>query len=134
ADGKFSLNANGPESVLVFSFVGYQSEEIRLGDQTSLNITLTEDISTLQEVVVVGYGEVKKSDVNGAVATLKGDNLNRTPTASVDQLLQGKIAGVQVIQNGGQPGAGATIRIRGASSLNGSKDPLVVVDGYPWGD
>ncbi len=134
ADGRFSLKAETPQSVLVFSFVGYQTEEVQVGDQTEINITLTEDISTLQEVVVVGYGEVKKSDLTGSVATLKGDNLNRTPSASVDQLLQGKVAGVQVMTGSGQPGAGATIRIRGASSLNGSKDPLVVVDGYPWGD
>lgn len=134
ADGKFTLKAASPESVLVFSFVGYISEEVRVGDQTTFNIALTEDISTLQEVVVIGYGDVKKSDLTGSVATLKGDNLNKTPSASVDQLLQGKIAGVQVMSGGGQPGAGATIRIRGASSLNGSKDPLVVVDGYPWGD
>jgi TonB-dependent starch-binding outer membrane protein SusC len=134
ADGKFSLKVDGPESVIVFSFVGYSSEEVRVGSQTTITISLTEDINTLQEVVVVGYGEVKKSDLTGSVATLKGDNLNRTPSASVDQLLQGKIAGVQVMTSSGQPGAGATIRIRGASSLNGSKDPLVVVDGFPWGD
>lgn len=134
ADGKFTLNTQGPESVLVFSFVGYKTEEVRVGDQTKLNITLPEEISTLQEIVVIGYGDVKKSDLTGSVATLKSDALNKTPSASVDQLLQGKIAGVQVITSGGQPGAGATIRIRGASSLNGSKDPLVVVDGYPWGD
>lgn len=133
-DGKFTLQIESPESILVFSFIGYSSEEVRAGDQTSFSITLIEDISTLQEVVVVGYGDVKKSDLTGSVATLKGDKLNHTPTASVDQLLQGKIAGVQVLTAGGQPGAGATIRIRGASSLNGSKDPLVVVDGYPWGD
>jgi TonB-dependent starch-binding outer membrane protein SusC len=134
ADGKFSLRTEGSQSVLVFSFVGYQSEEVTVGEQTEINVMLIEDISTLQEVVVVGYGEVRKNDLTGSVATLKGDNLNRTPSASVDQLLQGKIAGVQVMTSGGMPGAGATIRIRGASSLNGSKDPLVVVDGYPWGD
>lgn len=134
AEGNFSLKVESSESVLVFSFVGYRTEEFRVGSQTTFNVTLEEDISTLMEVVVVGYGEVKKSDITGSVSTLKGDNLNRTATASFDQLLQGKIAGVQVMAPGGQPGAGATIRIRGASSLNGSKDPLVVVDGYPWGD
>jgi TonB-dependent starch-binding outer membrane protein SusC len=134
ADGNFSLKAESAESVLVFSFVGYRSQEVRVADQTSFAIALEEDISTLQEVVVIGYGDVKKSDLTGSVATLKGDNLNKTPSASIDQLLQGKIAGVQVMTSGGQPGAGATIRIRGSSSLNGSKDPLVVVDGYPWGD
>jgi TonB-linked SusC/RagA family outer membrane protein len=134
AEGKFTLTARDPESILVFSFVGFQSQEAKVGSQTVFDITLTEDISTLQEVVVVGYGETKKSDLTGSVATLKGGDLNKTPAASVDQLLQGKMAGVQVINNGGQPNSGATIRIRGASSLNGSKDPLIVVDGYPWGD
>jgi TonB-dependent starch-binding outer membrane protein SusC len=136
ADGKFSLKTENSESVLVFSFVGYASQEVRVGDQTSFDITLEVDINTLSEVVVVGvgYGVEKKSDLTGSVATLRGDNLNKTPVSSVDQLLQGKIAGVQVITGSGQPGAGATIRIRGASSLNGSKDPLVVVDGFPWGD
>ncbi|MBL0744423.1 SusC/RagA family TonB-linked outer membrane protein [Chryseolinea lacunae] len=134
ADGKFKLQVGSADATLVFSFVGFQSQEAKVGSQTEFNIVLTEDISTLQEVVVVGYGEMKKSDLTGSVATLKGDNLNKTPASSMDQLLQGKIAGVQVITNGGQPGSGATIRIRGASSLNGSKDPLVVVDGYPWGD
>lgn len=134
ADGKFVLKVERAESVLVFSFVGYRSSEVRVGEQTTFNIVLEDDISTLQEVVVIGYGDVKKSDLTGSVSTLKGDNLNKTPSASMDQLLQGKIAGVQVITGSGQPGAGATIRIRGASSLNGSKDPLVVVDGYPWGD
>jgi TonB-linked SusC/RagA family outer membrane protein len=136
ADGKFSLKTESSESVLVFSFVGYASQEVRVGDKTSFDITLAVDINTLSEVIVVGvgYGVEKKSDLTGSVATLRGDNLNKTPVSSVDQLLQGKIAGVQVITGGGQPGAGATIRIRGASSLNGSKDPSVVVDGFPWGD
>src|SRR5690606_14383429 len=88
----------------------------------------------LQEVVVIGYGEVKKSDLTGALSTVKGDNLNRTPSVSVDQLLQGKAAGLQVIAPSGEPGAGATVRIRGLSSFNGSNSPLMVVDGFPWGD
>ncbi len=134
ADGKFTLAYDSPDNVLVFSFVGYEPKEVTIGTQTELQISLVEDISTLQEIVVIGYGEVKKSDLTGAMSTVKGDNLNRTPTASVDQLLQGKAAGLQVITTSGEPGAGATIRIRGLSSFNGSNSPLMVVDGFPWGD
>src|SRR5690606_35370009 len=134
ADGRFSLEYQNTDDILVFSFVGYQSQEIRVGSQSVINIALAEDISTLQEVVVIGYGEVKKSDLTGALSTVKGDNLNRTPSVSVDQLLQGKAAGLQVIAPSGEPGAGATVRIRGLSSFNGSNSPLMVVDGFPWGD
>jgi TonB-dependent starch-binding outer membrane protein SusC len=132
-NGTFSLQAE-PADVLVFSFVGYKSKELIAGTASNLTVVLEEDISTLQEVVVIGYGEVKKSDLTGAVATVKGDNLNRTVSASVDQLLQGKAPGVHVITSSGAPGAGATIRIRGLSSFNGSNSPLMVVDGFPWGD
>ncbi|RZL96963.1 MAG: SusC/RagA family protein, partial [Pedobacter sp.] len=112
-----------------------QTKEVAISaTQASLDVTLSDDNKNLDEVLVVGYGTVRKSDLTGAVSTLKGSDLNRTPASSVDQLLQGKLPGVQVINSGGQPGAGATIRIRGASSLNGSKDPLMVVDGFPWGD
>ncbi|HTJ50416.1 MAG TPA: TonB-dependent receptor, partial [Cyclobacteriaceae bacterium] len=133
-DGKFSLQVEGPESVLSFSFVGYLTEEVKVGNQSSIAVSLTEDVSTLQEVIVVGYGEVKKSDLTGSVIAVKGSDLNKTATSSVDQLLQGKAAGLQVIAPSGEPGAGATIRIRGISSLNGSNSPLMVVDGFPWGD
>ncbi|PST82733.1 SusC/RagA family protein [Pedobacter yulinensis] len=133
-DGNFSIGISGNQ-VLVFTYVGMQTREIGVSaTQTSLNVSMKADNQNLDDVVVVGYGAVKKSDLTGSVATLKGSELNRTPAASVDQLLQGKIAGVQVITSGGQPGSGATIRIRGASSLNGSKDPLMVVDGLPFGD
>lgn len=133
ADGNYSLQVKESD-ILVFSFVGFSSQEIAVGSSTNISVTLEEDISTLQEVVLIGYGEVKKSDLTGSVATVKGDNLNRTVSSSVDQLLQGKAAGVQVITSSGEPGAGATIRIRGLSSFNGSNSPLMVVDGFPWGD
>ncbi|PIQ22930.1 MAG: SusC/RagA family protein [Cytophagales bacterium CG18_big_fil_WC_8_21_14_2_50_42_9] len=133
-NGNFNLQAPDANSILVFSFIGYQSKEVPVNGQTRLNVSLLVDNKALEEVVVVGYGAVKKSDLTGSVGTLKGAELNKTPAASVDQLLQGKIAGVQVIAPSGQPGAGATIRIRGVSSLSGSNSPLVVVDGFPWGD
>lgn len=132
--GRFTLNVPARGKTMMVSYIGMQTKEIPLGGQTDITVNMQLLPGNLNNVVVVGYGVVKKSDLTGAVATLKGSDLNKTPASSVDQLLQGKIAGVQVTTSGGAPGAGATIRIRGASSLNGSKDPLLVVDGYPWGD
>ena len=133
--GAFKVTLPANNRILLFSYIGMQTREINISEgQSSVQVIMQTSSRDLNDVVVVGYGSVKKSDLTGSVATLKGSELNRTPAASVDQLLQGKIAGVQVTTGGGQPGAGATIRIRGASSLNGSKDPLIVVDGYPWGD
>ena len=133
--GKFTINAPSGEQIVVVMFLGMGTKEVKVGpNDLNANISLATETRNLNEVVVVGYGTVKRSDVTGSVATLKGGDLNKTPASSVDQLLQGKIAGVQVTTGGGQPGQGATIRIRGASTLYGGKDPLVVVDGYPWGD
>jgi TonB-dependent starch-binding outer membrane protein SusC len=134
ANGKFSIETESSEDILVFSFVGYGTQEVKVGSQTDVSITLEDDISTLEEVVVIGYGEVKKSDLTGSVAKVRGSDLNKLPAASVDQLLQGKAAGLQVINSSGEPGADMTIRIRGLSSFSGSNSPLVVVDGFPWGD
>jgi TonB-linked SusC/RagA family outer membrane protein len=133
-NGKFSIPIDDSESILSFSFIGFKSKELPVGSQSNLEIVMEEDAATLEEVVVIGYGEAKKGDVTGSVAQLRGNQLNRTPSSSMDQLLQGKIAGVQVVTSSGQPGAGATIRIRGVSSLNGQQSPLVVVDGFPMGD
>ena len=133
--GTFSVPLSAGTKTIVLTYIGMQTLQVSVAaDQTVLNARMVSDQKNLDEVVVVGYGTVKKSDLTGAVSTLKGSDLNRTPASSVDQLLQGKLPGVQVITTGGQPGSGATIRIRGASSLNGSKDPLMVVDGFPWGD
>ncbi|NIG56717.1 TonB-dependent receptor [Chitinophaga sp. Cy-1792] len=133
-DGKFTLNVPAGGKTIMVTYIGMQTKELPVTSQNNVVVNMQYAPGNLSNVVVVGYGAVKKSDVTGAVATLKGSDLNKTPASSVDQLLQGKIAGVQVTTGGGAPGAGATIRIRGASSLNGSKDPLLVVDGYPWGD
>lgn len=135
SDGGFKIVVPANRHILIFSYIGMQTREVEVSaNQKNLHVTLLPSAKDLNEVVVVGYGTMKKSDLTGAVSTLKGGELNKTPASSVDQLLQGKIPGVQVTTSGGQPGSGATIRIRGASSLYGSKDPLVVVDGYPWGD
>lgn len=135
ANGNYAITLTGQSSTLVFKLLGMQTQEILAASgQNTVNAILQPDLKSLGEVVVVGYGTVRKSDLTGSVATLKGSELNRTPSSSVDQLLQGKIPGVQVISGSGRPGAGATIRIRGTSSLNGSNSPLMVVDGFPFGD
>lgn len=128
ANGNFSIEA-ADDDVLVISFIGYLTQEIRVGSQSRIEIALTEDISTLQEVVVVGYGTQKKSDLTGAIASVSGENLRGTITASADQALQGRVAGVQVTQNSGQPGGAVSIRIRGTTSLTQSSEPLYVIDG-----
>lgn len=128
ADGKFSIEAS-TDDVLVFSFIGYASQEIRVGAQTVINITMQEDITALQEVVVVGYGTQRKSDLTGALSSVTGESLRSSVTTSLDQALQGRAAGVQVTQNSGQPGGAVSIRIRGTTSLTQSSEPLYVIDG-----
>lgn len=130
--GNFVLTVDGPESVLVFSFIGYTTQEVPVGAQTSFAITLQPDIQSLQEVVVVGYGEVKKSDLTGAVSSVKSEDLNRSTISSLDQGLSGRAAGVQISSQSGQPGAATSIRIRGGNSINSRNEPLYVVDGFPY--
>lgn len=132
--GTYEITVADQENVLSFSSLGLQSQQISVNNRSTIDAVLLSTSIDLDDVVVVGYGGVRKSDLTGAVATLKGSDLNKTPASSVDQLLQGKIPGVQVAISSGQPGAGATVRIRGNSSLSGSNAPLVVVDGFPWGD
>ena len=133
-EGTYEITVADQENVLSFSSLGLEPQQISVNNRSTIDAVLLRTALDLDDVVVVGYGGVKKSDLTGAVATLKGSDLNKTPTSSVDQLLQGKIPGVQVAISSGQPGAGATVRIRGNSSLSGSNAPLVVVDGFPWGD
>jgi TonB-dependent starch-binding outer membrane protein SusC len=130
SDGNFSVNV-GNDATLVFSFVGYASQEVVVGAQNNLNITLEADVTALSEVVVIGYGEVQKRDATGAVATVKAEDFNRGVIASPEQLIQGKTAGVQITSASGEPGAGTNIRIRGTSSVRGGNNPLFVVDGIP---
>jgi len=126
--GSYSLEA-ADEDILVISFIGYQTQELKVGSQTKINLVLAEDIETLGEVVVIGYGEQKKSDLTGAISSVSGDALRGSVTASFDQALQGRVAGVQVTQNSGQPGGAVSIRIRGTTSLTQSSEPLYVIDG-----
>lgn len=127
-DGRYAIEALSSD-VLVFSFIGYVTEEFAVGNRSILDVTLSEDVQTLSEVVVVGYGTMKKSDLTGAVASVSGETLSNSIVASADQALQGRIAGVQVTQNTGQPGGAVSIRIRGTTSLTGSSEPLYVIDG-----
>ncbi|MGN7886952.1 SusC/RagA family TonB-linked outer membrane protein [Dyadobacter sp. 22481] len=130
AAGDFSLEIpDGGQPVLVFSFVGYKSQEVAVGNQSALTVNLGPDENALEEVVVVGYGTVKKSDLTGAVGTIKADVLQERPASSLNQGLSGRITGVNVSSNSGRPGGRANIRIRGASSISVSNNPLYVIDG-----
>ena len=133
--GEFLLGLTSPDPVLVFSFVGYQTIEMKANGKSQLSVVLEEAVQGLDEVLVVGYGTVKKSDLTGSVSVVKVKSLqNTTPANSIDRLLQGRAAGLQVVNSSEDPGAGSTIRIRGGSSLRGSNAPLLVVDGFPLGD
>jgi len=131
-NGAFAISASDND-VLVFSFIGYTAQEVRVGNQTTIGITLEEDVAQLNEVVVVGYGTQKKSDLTGAISSLAGDILRESVTASVDQALLGRVSGVQVTQNSGQPGGAVSIRVRGTTSLTQSSEPLYVIDGIQVG-
>lgn len=125
-DGNFQLNANKGD-IIVISFIGYQSQEVPAAP--SLNILLKDDSQMLQDVVVIGYGTVKKNDATGSVTAIKAEEKNKGLTVSPQDMIAGKVAGVNVATSTGQPGGGSAIRIRGGSSLTASNDPLIVIDG-----
>jgi TonB-dependent starch-binding outer membrane protein SusC len=128
--GAFSIEVSSSSAVLVFSYVGFKKTEIAVSDAAGLqNVVLSPETSTMNDVVVIGYGTARKSDLTGAVAVVKGDKLLDKPVPNVTQALQGKVAGVDVSINNNAPGAGAKVRIRGLGSINSSLDPLYVVDG-----
>ena len=129
-DGKFQLRAEVGET-LVVSYVGYVSQEFALTAQRNITITLEPSVETLEGVVVIGYGKQKKKDATGSVTAISSDDFNKGAITGPQQLLAGKTSGVQITDNGGAPGAGAVIRIRGGSSMSASNDPLIVVDGIP---
>lgn len=131
-DGNYRLEVNTGD-VLLFSYIGYQSEEISVLNQVELNVDLAIDLGELQEVVVIGYGTVLKSDITGAVASVGSDELTAYPASGVTQALQGRAAGLSVQSSNGDPGGNFKVRIRGGTSINASSDPLYVVDGFPTG-
>ena len=129
-DGNFSIDA-AADNVLEVSYIGYKTQTIPVNGQTNLNVNLGLDAEVLDEVVVIGYGTVQKSDVTGSVSSVKSEDIQAFPVLNAGQALQGRAAGVAVqTQNGGEPGADISIRVRGSSSLNASSYPLVVVDGF----
>lgn len=130
-NGNFSLSVPSGNNTLVVSFIGYTTQEIAIGNRTSLAISLKPDTKTLQEVVVVGYGTQKKSDVTGSVTSVTSEDFVKGQVTTPEQLIQGKVAGVQITSNGGAPGSGSVIRIRGGASLFANNDPLIVIDGVP---
>ncbi|KRD09002.1 SusC/RagA family TonB-linked outer membrane protein [Flavobacterium sp. Root901] len=130
-DGNYTVFVSEKNAVLVFNFVGYQTVEIPVGNKTVINVSLKPDTKNLEEVIVVGYGTRKKSDITGSVSSVTAKELTAYPVLSAEQALQGRAAGVSVqTNNGGEPGAPVKIRVRGGTSINASGDALVVVDGF----
>jgi len=129
-DGNFSLEV-AESAVLQVSYIGYITQDIRVNNNSVFNIKLVEDTQTLDEVVVVGYGTMKKRDLTGSVSSIKSEDIQRSPVTSLDQAIQGKAAGVQVTQASSAPGGRVSIRVRGGNSLSSSNEPLYVVDGFP---
>lgn len=130
-DGKFAISDVKNSDVLTITYVGYVQQSIPVGNQTTFNIILKEDTETLDEVVVIGYGTVKKRDLTGSVASVSNETLTANPVSDVSQALQGKLAGVSVTSQDGRPGAEVSIRVRGGGSITQSNDPLFIVDGFP---
>lgn len=130
-DGKFAISDVKNSDVLTITYVGYVQQSIPVGNQTTFNIILKEDTETLDEVVVIGYGTVKKRDLTGSVASVSNETLTANPVSDVSQALQGKLAGVSVVSQDGRPGAEVSIRVRGGGSITQSNDPLFIVDGFP---
>ncbi len=132
--GNYKLDVPDENAILVFSSVGYTSEEVVVGTRSVINLTLIQDITALSEIVVVGYGSQKRSDLTGAISSIPASELTELPMARVDQALQGRTSGVYVLNSDGSPGGETLIRIRGLNSINGGNEPLVVIDGLQGGD
>lgn len=131
-DGNFSLEVKSG-SILTVSYIGYMDKEISIGNEPAVNILLSEDMQSLDEVVVIGYGVVKKSDLTGSVSRVSTEKLNNLPVSSIDKALQGRAAGVQISSLNGAPGSGTSIRIRGGNSISANNEPLYVIDGFIGG-
>ena len=133
-DGKFTLSGVSPSTTLTVSYVGFKTQTLKVGNQNNLNIVLQEDNTTLDDVVVIGYGTMKRRDLTGAVASVSGDKLAANPVANVAQALQGQLPGVSVMSQDGRPGATMSIRVRGGGSITQSNEPLFIVDGVQVSD
>lgn len=127
-DGNYSIKVQ-PNATLTFTYLGYQNKEVNVGNRTRVDVTMVSDAQALSEVVVVGYGQMKRSDVTGSVVSVNSESIERAVPTSIDQVLQGRAAGVQIQANSGTPGANTSIRIRGINSLNSTNQPIFVIDG-----
>ena len=130
-NGKFSISVPDNKSILVFSYIGFKTEEIAVNGKETINVTLEADATSLTEIVVVGYGTARKKDLTGSVTVITAKDFQKGNITTPEQMIAGKVPGVSITSNGGQPGSGSTIRIRGGSSLNASNDPLIVIDNVP---
>ncbi len=130
-DGNYTLNNVGSDAVLVFSYIGYATQEVAVGGRSTIDVTLQEDATQLGEVVIIGYGSTTVKDATGSVSAVTAEDFNTGVIASPEQLIQGKTAGVQITQTSGEPGAGVELRIRGTNSVRSNNNPLFVVDGVP---
>ncbi|MDT0677895.1 SusC/RagA family TonB-linked outer membrane protein [Autumnicola musiva] len=128
-DGNYTIPSVSGDATLIFSYLGFVTQEIPVDDRTTINVALKTDQEALDEVVVIGYGTVRKSDLTGAVSSIKAEELNPGANASVEQALQGRVAGVQISQKSNEPGGGLSVNIRGAGSINAGTEPLYVIDG-----
>lgn len=134
-NGQYTLKVNNPsKDVLIFSYIGMRTQEVSIKGQKQINVTLQPDNLVLDEVVVIGYGNAKRGDLTGSVVSVKNEDLMQTPTSDVTQALAGRVAGVQVMQSEGEPGASISIRVRGGISITQSNEPLYVIDGFPSED
>ncbi len=130
-DGKYAIEVRSSSDILLFSFLGYKSEEVAIGNRTIIDLKLVESVQELDEMVVIGYGAMKKRNLTGAITSVNSKNIENTPVKDVMSVLQGRATGVNVISNSGAPGDGMTVTVRGQSSLNSGNDPLYVIDGVP---
>src|SRR4030042_840592 len=130
-NGSYTLTVASENSVITFSFVGFATKEELVGNRTVINIQLIEDVQALDEVVVIGYGTVKKSDLTGSVSSISIEDSELSQTGSVEQLLQGKAAGVMITKTSAKPGGAISVKIRGNNSINAGNEPLYVIDGFP---
>jgi len=133
AQGKFRLQVTDEKAVLVFSYIGFTTEEMPLNGRSEVQAQLLPDLMSLSEVVVVGYGTQKQREVTGAVSSVSSKDINGIVVTGLDQAMQGRMAGVQVTQNSGEPGGGVSVRVRGVGSITGGNEPLYIVDGVPYG-
>lgn len=129
-EGNYQISVPG-NATLTFSAIGYETKDVPVGNKSVVDVVLSEDIKALEEVVVVGYGTVRKKDATGAVSALGSKDFQKGIVTSPEQLMQGRVAGVQITQSSGEPGGGINVRIRGTSSVLGGNNPLFVIDGVP---